>query len=64
MYIEEAGEGTSPILSFLDPIVKVVKEILLKVTLSIKAAREAQNSPDVYAYLLFFVTMITASSIQ
>ena len=30
----------------------------------VQAAREAQNSPDTYAYLLFFVTMIIASSIQ
>ena len=30
-----------------------LKKILLKVTLGIKAAREAQNSPDIYAYVLF-----------
>ena len=52
VYIEEAGEGTSPILSFLHPFVMIWKKKLSAE--SNIFAREAQNSPDIYAYLLFY----------
>ena len=52
VYIQEAGEGTSPILSFLHPFVMIWNKKLSAE--SNIFAREAQNSPDIYAYLLFY----------
>ena len=64
MYIQEAGEGTSPILSFLHTFVMIWNK-KLSAESDIWYSSEAQNIPDIYAYLLFLsLAMIIVSSIQ
>ena len=51
VYIQEAVEGTSPIMSFLHPFVMICNK-----KLSAKSDIwyiSSKNSPDLYAYILF-----------
>ena len=51
--MQEAGEVTSPILSFLHTFVMILNmKLSAESDIWYKRAREAQNIPDIFAYLL------------
>ena len=58
--IQEVGEGTSPILSFLHPFVMIWNKKLSAesdIWYNIICKREAQNSPDIYICLFTFLSL-------
>ena len=63
MYIQEAGEGTSPILSFLHPFVMIWnKKLSAESDIWYNKQQEMHRIALTYICLLFFVTMIVPTN--